>query len=193
MYERQRSARYIHGMNDKDLQKLRYPIGFFQPPNEINYLLLEDWIGQLMVFPSILTDLVKGLNEKQLDTPYRPDGWSIRQVVHHLADSHMNSYIRFKLALTEETPTIRPYYEDRWAVLPDYQADIKPSLTLLTGLHVKWVALLRSLVPEDFTKKFIHPEHGEEFTLDWNVGNYAWHGNHHYAQIEQLLKRMDWV
>jgi len=169
----------------------RYPIGKFQysgSSTEQNRLFLEE-IAQT---PSKLRDSLKGLTEEQLDTPYRPGGWTVRQVVHHLPDSHLNSYVRFKLALTEENPTIKTYAEDRWAELSDSKATpIEVSLTLLDSLHNRWVRLLRSLTPEQWKRTFHHPELGN-MTLEKTLALYAWHGNHHVAHITELRKRMSW-
>ncbi len=136
---------------------------------------------------------VKGLTPKQLDTPYRPGGWTVRQVLHHVPDSHLNAYVRFKLALTEDTPTIKPYYEARWANLADTRkTPVETSLALLDHLHARWVTLLRSLRSKDFAHRFFHPDHGKALTLDWALAMYAWHGPHHVAHITSLRKRMGW-
>lgn len=136
--------------------------------------------------------MVAGLNDQQLDTPYRPGGWTVRQLAHHVPDSHLNSYVRFRLALTEDEPTIKPYYEDRWAELPDARtAPIHTSLALLGSLHERWVLLLRSMAPEQFARTFRHPELGL-MTLDKNLALYAWHGQHHVAHIAGLRERMRW-
>jgi uncharacterized damage-inducible protein DinB len=134
---------------------------------------------------------VGGLREQQLDTPYRPGGWTVRQVVHHVPDSHMNAYVRFKLALTEDAPTIKPYAEDRWAKLSDSSAPLETSLTLLENLHSRWVLLLRSLSEEDWGRTFRHPELGVR-RLDQTLGLYAWHGLHHTAHVTSLRQRMGW-
>ena len=135
---------------------------------------------------------LKVSSKEQLDTPYRPGGWTVRQVVHHLPDSHMNAYVRFRLALTENEPTIKPYEQQLWAELPDAKtADIEMSLKLFEGLHQRWVLLLRSMKPEDFHRKYIHPESGVN-VLDNVLQLYAWHGKHHVAHITSLRKRMGW-
>jgi uncharacterized damage-inducible protein DinB len=150
------------------------------------------WIGEIEQFPGALGRAVGHLVPAQLDTPYRPGGWSVRQVVHHLADSHMNSFVRFKWALTEECPTIRPYLQDRWAALPDAAvAPVEPSLRILEGLHERWVRLLRSLDAEALEREFLHPESGR-VRLERVVGLYAWHGRHHLAQIMLLARRSGW-
>ena len=136
---------------------------------------------------------VAGLAAGQLDTPYREGGWTVRQVVHHLPDSHLNAYTRMKLALTEEEPTIKPYEEARWAELPDARGgDIEPSLRLLESLHQRWLMLLRDLKPADFDRQFRHPEHGRIFKLSETLALYAWHGRHHVAHISALRQRMRW-
>jgi hypothetical protein len=171
---------------------LRYPIGRYRAPNDITDSNLEEWIGELAALPENLREAVTGLSESQLDTPYRPGGWTVRQVVHHVPDSHMNSYVRFRLALTEENPTIKPYEEARWAELSDARhAPIEPSLELLVGLHYRFTTLLRSLTPEQFGRTFRHPELGE-VSLDWTVGMYAWHSRHHVAHIKNLRLREGW-
>jgi hypothetical protein len=135
---------------------------------------------------------VLGLSEEQLDTPYRPGGWTVRQVVHHVPDSHMNAYVRFKLALTEEAPTIKPYAEARWAELPDTRlTPPEVSLTLLDNLHERWVNILRNMTPEDFERRLQHPEKGL-LTLDAMLSLYSWHGRHHVAHVNGLRQRMGW-
>ncbi len=180
-------------MTVQELQLLKFPIGKFQKPAELTKEILNGFIKDIETFPVRLRKEVGSLNDAQLDTPYRPDGWTIRQVVHHCADSHMNSLIRFKLALTEDKPTIKPYYEERWAELADSKTmPISPSLNLLEGLHARWTVLLNSLTEKELQKSFIHPEHGKEFRLDENLGIYAWHCNHHLVHITSLKKRMNW-
>ena len=175
------------------LDSLRFPIGKFEAPTVLTQEIIDRYVKDIETFPARLKQAVIGLNDAQLDTPYRPDGWTIRQVVNHCADSHMNSLIRFKLALTEEEPTIKPYYEERWAELADSKTmPIAPALSLLEGLHQRWTVLLKSLGSEDLAKTFIHPEHGKRFRLDENIGVYAWHGNHHLAHITTLKKSMNW-
>jgi len=176
-----------------ETEKEKYPIGSFIPPEETSFEDLQNQIETISEFPDKLEKLVEGLNKEQWNTCYRRNGWTIKQVVHHLADSHMNSYIRFKLALTEDIPTVKPYFEDRWAELGDNDStDVSVSLLLLKALHVKWVNLIKSMSEEDFEKSFFHPEHGKEFTLKEILALYSWHCNHHYAQIEELLKRKGW-
>ncbi len=179
-------------MTPAEQNDLRYPIGKFHfdgPPSEEQK---NKFIDDLTQAPAKLRTAVKGLSEKQLETPYRPDGWTIRQVVHHVPDSHLNAYIRFKLALTEEQPTIKPYAEDRWAQLADTRATpVEVSLTLLDSLHDRWVRLLGSLRPEDWKRTFRHPELGL-VSLEKNLALYAWHGRHHVAHITSLRERSGW-
>lgn len=168
----------------------RYPIGTFEFEGEISAQQREEWIRDIEDLPAQLKAAVQGLSEEQLNLPYREGGWNSRQVVHHIADSHMNSLIRFKLALTEDVPTIRPYYEDRWAELTDSKMDIQVSLALIEALHTRWVVLLRSLGTEDYSRTFHHPESGKTLPLDYNLGVYAWHGKHHVAHIRTLRNKL---
>ena len=169
---------------------LRYPIGKFDGIYDENRK--PHYIADIEQTPARLRDAVKDLGPAQLDTPYRPGGWTVRQVVHHLPDSHMNSYVRFKLALTEEEPIIKPYFEDRWAELGDTKATpIEISLTLLESLHARWVALLRSLTPEQWKRSFRHPELGV-MSLEKTLALYAWHGRHHVTQVMSLRERNGW-
>ncbi len=171
---------------------LRYPVGRFSPPTVMDAATRESWLGDLEELPAKLVDAVRELSEQQFGTPYRPGGWTVRQVVHHLADSHLNSYCRFRLALTEENPTIRPYDEAEWAELKDAKsAPVELSLSLLKALHGRWVLLLRSLSDVEFGRTYRHPEMGEK-RLDWTLGLYAWHSRHHVAQITALRKREGW-
>ncbi|MGA9075061.1 MAG: putative metal-dependent hydrolase [Candidatus Sulfotelmatobacter sp.] len=171
---------------------LRYPIGKFTyegPPTEEQR---QSYLADIEQTPSKMRAAVKGLSDQQLDTPYRPDGWTVRQVAHHVPDSHLNAYVRFKLALTEEEPTIKPYAEDRWAQLADTQATpVEVSLTLLDSLHTRWIRLLRSLKPEDWKRTFRHPELGL-MPLEKNLALYSWHGRHHVAHITTLRQRNGW-
>lgn len=170
----------------------RYPIGRFEYDEMGSSSQRAAWINEIEILPIILKEAVIGLTEEQLDMEYREGGWKLRQVVHHLADSHMNSYIRFKLALTEDTPTIKPYYEERWANLHDsVNTDIHPSIMLIEALHTKWINLLRTMSESDYKKQFYHPESQALITLDYNLGLYAWHGKHHVAQITTLRKSMN--
>jgi uncharacterized damage-inducible protein DinB len=174
-----------------NLESLRYPIGTFQSPEEINETHLKQWIEQIAILPGKVRKAVVTLTEEQLRTPYREGGWTVKQVVHHLADSHLNSFIRFKLALTENAPTIKPYDEKLWAALGDTNTPIEASLQILEGLHQRWVTLLRSMKQDDFEKTFVHPENGV-LTLAYATGLYAWHGNHHLAHITSLSNRLGW-
>ena len=180
-------------MEYSNLDKLKYPIGQFTAPDTITDENLKKYISEIENLPEELNKLVKGLKEFQLDTSYRENGWTVRQVIHHIADSHMNAYIRFKLALTEDMPTIKPYFEDKWAELGDYKTTpVDVSIALIYSLHKRWVNLLRSMSKKDFEKTFFHPEHGKVFSLDEAAGIYSWHGRHHYAHINELKKRMNW-
>lgn len=174
------------------MDDLRFPVGKFHydgPPNDQQR---QAFLHEIEQAPTKLRVAVKGLSDSQLDTPYRPEGWTVRQVVHHVPDSHLNSYVRFKLALTEDEPTIKTYAEDRWAELSDTKATpIDVSLTLLESLHDRWVRLLRSLSPEQWKRTFRHPELGP-MTLEKTLALYAWHGRHHVAHITELRKRMSW-
>jgi uncharacterized damage-inducible protein DinB len=173
------------------MEELRYPIGIFSFENPLTMEVVDNWVKEIEVAPFQLREAVRNLSEEQLDTPYRLGGWTVRQVVHHIADSHMNSYIRFKLALTEDQPTIKPYFEDRWAELPDSELPVEISLSLLEALHGRWVTLLRSLNESDFEKTFIHPDSGVQ-TVGNTIGIYAWHGRHHIAHITSLSNRLGW-
>lgn len=181
-------------MNTKDLEQLQYPIGKPQFPTTISHKNVTSWISILDEFPSKLNKLVSGLSDHQLDTPYREDGWTIRQVVHHLADSHHHSYIRFKWTLTEDKPIIKAYYEQLWAELHDSKlAPILLSLNALSSTHAKLVYFLKGLNENDLEQTFIHPETKEEVALNKNIAIYAWHSQHHYAHIENLMKRKGWL
>jgi len=171
---------------------LRYPIGPFKFEGEPNEQQLRQFISDIEQTPSRLRAAVDGLSQQQLDTPYRPGGWTVRQVVHHLPESHMNAYVRMKLALTEDNPTIKPYDEARWAETPDVRdTPIAVSLTLLEALHQRWVTLLKALGPTDFARTFTHPESGP-WTIGKYVAQYSWHGKHHVAHITSLRQRMGW-
>jgi hypothetical protein len=170
---------------------LRYPIGKFQRVETLSPDQRQEHIEAIAGAPACLRAAVSGLKPEQLDTPYRPGGWTIRQVTHHVPDSHMNAFIRFKLALTEDEPTIKPYREDRWAELADAKAPIEASLALLENLHKRWVLLLRSLAPGDFARKLRHPELGV-LTLDQTLAMYGWHSRHHVAHITSLRERNGW-
>ncbi len=170
----------------------RYPIGKFEPPKEVTPALREQAILTIAELPAKLRAAVKGLNDAQLDTPYREGGWTVRQVTHHVPDSHMNAYARFRLALTENQPTIKPYDEKLWAELADANsAPVEISLALLEPLHDRWVRLLRSIATPDFARMFVHPDHGAR-SVDWMLFLYAWHGRHHTAHVTTLRQQKGW-
>ncbi|MGH9431486.1 MAG: YfiT family bacillithiol transferase [Terriglobia bacterium] len=173
---------------------VRYPTGKFTWKNEkLSFAQREHMIGEIDQAPARLRAAVAGLSDAQLDTPYREGGWTVRQVVHHLADSHMNSYIRFRLALTEQEPQIKPYNQEDWAKLEDARtAPVERSLRLLESLHQRWVLLLKSMTNDDFARTFRHPEQGV-VDLDRNLALYAWHGRHHVEQINALRERSGWA
>lgn len=171
---------------------LQFPIGRFKMDENITEDQRQRLIDDIAEAPARLRAAVSGLSPEQLDTPYREGGWTVRQVVHHLSDSHLNSYIRFRLALTEEEPTIKTYHEDKWAELFDARtAPIEVSLALLESLHERWGLLLKSLTPADWACTFRHPDLGL-VPLNKNVGLYAWHGKHHVAHVTSLRERMGW-
>jgi len=174
------------------MSDLRFPIGKFSYHGNLTEDQKGDFLQQIAEAPVRLRTAVKGLSDSQLETPYRPEGWTVRQVVHHVPESHMNSYIRFKLALTEDDPVIKPYAEDRWAQTADVEdTPIEVSLALTDSLHDRWVRLLRSLTPEEWKRTFRHPELGS-VPLEKALALYAWHGRHHVAHITELRKRMSW-
>jgi hypothetical protein len=172
-------------------EDLRFPIGPFTPAADTADVIAAAAaaIGQL---PATLRQAVHGLTEIQLDTPYRPGGWTVRQVVHHVADSHMNGLIRMKLALTEDNPTIKPYDENAWSQLADTTLPVDVSLSLLDQLHTRWVVVLRALTSSHWQRTFVHPEHGQTMTIGYHVQNYGWHGRHHVAHITALRQRQGW-
>ena len=170
---------------------LRYPIGQFEPPEPVTSEHVQAWIDDIATLPRDLRRTVESLSDSQLNTRYRPGGWTARQVVHHLPDSHINSYVRFKWALTEDRPTIKAYDEKAWARLPDCRGSVDHSLDLLEALHRRWVNLLRSLTWLELQREFVHPDSGPS-KLAVMVGAYAWHGRHHLAHIEQLVVRRGW-
>ena len=171
---------------------LRYPIGKWEVGGELSPERRNQLIDEIALTPEKVRMAISGLSDEQLDTPYRPEGWTVRQVIHHLADSHLNAYVRFRLALTEQEPLIKPYQEGLWAGLPDARsAPVAPSLAMLTGLHDRWVRLLRSMGEADFARTFRHPERGV-LTLDATLRIYEWHGRHHTAHITTLRQRMGW-
>lgn len=177
-------------MNDHDLEKLKYPIGRFQPLDSVDEKQIEQWISALADFPGRLANLVANLNDQQLNLVYRQGGWSIRQVIHHLADSHINAYVRVKLAITENNPHIRPYDEASWAECEEARlGDIAVSLALLANLHQRWALFLSTLKFSDFDRIYFHPEHQKTFNLKYLLGLYVWHGEHHLAHISGTLER----
>jgi hypothetical protein len=175
-------------MSNPELEKLKFPVGKYAPAKEITKQIMEQWISELSDFPVSMENLILKLSPDQLEWPYRPGGWNIRQVVHHCADSHMNSLIRFKLALTEENPVIKSYEEQLWAELPDYQVAVSDSLHILKGVHSHWVVLLKNLTEEQLNRTFVHPASNKIFTLKEALGLYAWHSKHHLAHIKQALQ-----
>ena len=174
------------------MSDLRYPVGEFVAHPTITQIERQELIARLDTTPARLRAAIAGLSESQLETPYRPDGWTVRQTVHHVADSHINAYVRFKLGLTEDVPTVKPYNEKLWAQLEDGRsADPEISLRLLDAVHQRWTILLRSLPPEVFAQRLLHPEDGE-LSLDVVLQTYEWHGRHHIAHITSLRERMNW-
>ncbi|MFS4467321.1 YfiT family bacillithiol transferase [Maribacter sp. 2210JD10-5] len=175
------------------MEELRYPIGKFEVPETITTEQIEEWITILEDLPGKLENLVKPLTKEQLETPYRPEGWTVRQMVHHVSDSHHHSYTRFKWAMTEDNPVIKPYFEKEWSNLFDARtAPIQMSLDHLKAVHAKLVYFLRGLSEKALQRKFTHPEGNTETTLAENIGRYAWHGSHHYAHIKNLVDRSGW-
>jgi len=175
------------------IEQLKYPIGKYKAPEAFNESQISGWIDQINDLPSKLRAAVSGLNDMQLDTTYREGGWTMRQVIHHIADSHMNAYIRCKLAITEQNPVIRPYFENKWAECDEAKtADVNISIDLLQNLHRRWVLFMHSLKIDDFERSYIHPEHNRSFTLKEVMGLYAWHGEHHLNHILLIKKLNNW-
>lgn len=171
----------------------RYPIGRYAPPSRIDATILATWTGAVAEAPARLRRAVAGLEDDRLDTPYREGGWTVRQVVHHLPDSHMHTYLRFKWALTADTPSVAAYDQAAWADIQDSRtAPIEPSLALFEALHLRWLALIGGMTEGDFERRYLNPRNGDERTLAWTLGLYAWHGAHHTAQIVALRERMGW-
>jgi hypothetical protein len=166
----------------------RFPIGKF---DAAKYASFDENVAKLAELPTKLRDAVAGLTDEQLETPYRPDGWTLRQTVHHVADSHLNTLVRFKLALTEDSPTIHPYYEERWAELGDSRLPVDVSLGILDGLHARLVALLQSLSTGQLQREFVHPETGG-WSIERAAALYAWHSQHHTAHITTTRERHGW-
>jgi hypothetical protein len=186
------NALEVTGDNRMTSSDLRYPIGKFHYEGSPSGEQKQKYLDDIEQTPANLRAALEGLSDAQLNTPYRPEGWTVRQVAHHVPDSHLNAYVRFKLALTEDDPTIKPYAEDRWAQLADTPSTpIEVSLTLLDALHVRWMKLLRSLQPEDWKRTFRHPELGR-VPLEKNLALYAWHGRHHVAHVTSLRERNGW-
>lgn len=174
----------VSNMTEERMESLRFPVGRLDIPDAITKDHIDSWIEEIRQFPTQLRTEVEGLGESELNQRYRPEGWMIRQVVHHCADSHINSISRFKLAMTEDYPTIRPYFEDRWAELPDtLEAPIELSLNLLDALHTRWVFMLERLTDDQYSLKFKHPEYDTTFRIDETICNYAWHCRHHLAHV----------
>lgn len=180
-------------MENTELEKLRYPIGQFIAPKNYTDKYLKDKIDEIASFPERLKKEVSALTNEQLDTTYRPEGWTIRQVIHHCADSHMNCFIRIKWALTEDVPVIKFYHEELWAELHDNTTmPIAPTLSLLEGLHYRMAFLMNNLSENDLQKSFIHPANNKQYKIEEIIGTYAWHSNHHLAHITELKKRNNW-
>ncbi len=178
---------------DDSHEQLRYPIGRYEAPEKYPPELQNEWIAAIEALPKWLDVCIENLDEEQLDTAYRPGGWTVNQVIHHIADSHMNAYIRLKLALTEESPVIKPYDENLWADLPDvHTVPVNISITLLHALHRRWGQVLRNLEEADWERTYYHPEH-ERYVPLWEMTDqYAWHGRHHMEQVRYLRQRMNW-
>lgn len=169
----------------------RYPIGKYES-KPFSAKQKDEWMADILFLPRKLEMSILNLDEHQLNTPYREDGWSPRQVIHHVADSHMNAYIRFKLGLTEDNPVIKPYDEGAWALMSDYHLAVNISLTLLHALHNRWYDMLKHIKDEEWERTVFHPEHQKQMTLWYLLGMYAWHGDHHVAHINGLRERMNW-
>lgn len=171
-----------------DLEQLKYPIGQFVMPKIFDEKQAARWISEIEALPNQIKKATENLSDEELNQTYRPGGWTLRQVVHHIPDSHMNAYIRFKQAITEDVPIVRPYYEERWAETEEAKnGGIQTSIDLLTGLHQRWVAFLKTLKQEDYQRKYIHPAQEKELSLANMLGMYAWHGKHHLAHITNTI------
>ena len=173
---------YLNAM-ETSLEQLKYPVGKWKWPESVTENNIREAIITIADLPSQLIEAVKGLNDQQLDTPYRPEGWTIRQVVHHLADSHMNAYMRFKLALTEDNPIIKPYDQAKWAELEDNKAEPMVSILIITGIHKRWVDIMQHMSAADWVKTLKHPEHNRQLILNMLAMQYAWHSRHHLQHI----------
>jgi len=169
------------------MENLQYPIGKFVAPESATPAMRQEWIAAIAALPQRLEAALDGITDSQLDTPYRPEGWTVRQVVHHLADSHINAYCRLHLVLTEDSPTIKPYFEAKWAQLPDSSLPVAPSLDILRGIHQRWVYLLNNLADTDWQKHYIHPQYGKIYTMDTMSALYAWHGEHHLGHVKIVV------
>ncbi len=175
------------------LDSLKFPIGPFVYGQTYSAEQTQEHIQQIRQLPQQLAELVGRWADDRLDTPYRPDGWTVRQTVHHVADSHINAYIRTKLLLTEDNPTIKPYEQQEWAELPDSKITVAPSLVILSNMHLRWTAVLEQLPAQAFARTYFHPEAQRAFALSEVLANYAWHGEHHYQQIRRLAERNGWI
>ena len=176
-------------MTNEEFQQRRYPVGEYEAPSNWTQTEIDSWIEDIRSLPSKLREAVKGLTDEQLEWTYRPDGWTIRQVVHHCADSHINSIMRFKLALSEDHPTIRPYNEVEWAKLVDSEGPIEMSLALVDSLHARWVYLLERLTPEQLHRTYYHPDDDATRTVGETIALYAWHCRHHLAHVVGAVER----
>ncbi|MFT3680049.1 MAG: putative metal-dependent hydrolase [Ferruginibacter sp.] len=174
------------------MDNLSFPIGKYEP-KPFSEQQLKEWIIDIQFLPQHIENAITNLDETQLDTPYRPGGWTVKQLVHHVADSHMNAFIRFKLGLTEDNPTIKPYEQDEWVKMADVQnIPVNVSVTLLHALHTRWTAVVKNISGAEWDRTVVHPEHGRQMTLWFLLGMYAWHSRHHTAHITSLRERMKW-
>lgn len=179
-------------MHPNELYALRFPIGEFELPEIFDQGIIDSWIQSISDFPSTLIELTANLSTEHKNLTYRPEGWNIKQVVHHCADSHMNAFLRFKFTLTEDTPTIRPYFEDRWAELEDgLDDDLTATLQLLTALHSKWTKIARNLSHDELKRTYFHPANEKEYSLLEAIGLYAWHCDHHLGHVKLALKNIE--
>jgi hypothetical protein len=171
------------------IEDLKYPIGGYNRPKTLTSVEIKNWISDIEKFPTRLKALIENSGDVELNWKYRPEGWTIQQVIHHCADSHMNSFIRFKLSLTEDTPTITPYRQDKWVEMVDStHTDIFDSIKILDGLHSRWITMLKALNSDELIKEFIHPENNRRFSIGETIALYAWHSNHHLEHIKQAIK-----
>lgn len=170
-----------------ELEELKYPVGRHQSKDEYSLIEIENFIETIRLFPSRLKEAVTNISEEQLNTIYRQEGWTVRQVIHHVADSHMNAVLRFKMALTEDNPTIKPYDEAAFARLHDYELPIEPSVTIIESVHQKWMFILSGMKPADFMKTYFHPQHQITFTLQQALATYDWHCRHHLAHVNLVV------